>query len=53
LEARQQQVEGRMKRKMLSVKKLFEQGTTRIIISDGRTDHPVTGALAGKGTVIA
>ena len=53
LEAREQQVEGRMKRKMLAVKKLFEQGATRIIISDGRTDHPVTGALAGKGTVIA
>ncbi len=53
LEAREQQVEGRMKRKMLAVKKLFEQGADRIIISDGRTDHPVTGALAGKGTVIA
>ncbi len=53
LEVREQQVEGRMKRKMLAVKKLFEQGATRIIISDGRSDHPVTDALAGKGTVIA
>jgi acetylglutamate/LysW-gamma-L-alpha-aminoadipate kinase len=53
LEAREQQVEGRMKRKMLALKKLFEQGATRIIISDGRSEHPVTGALAGKGTVIA
>ena len=53
LEAREQQVEGRMKRKMLAVKKLFEQGATRIIISDGRGDHPVSDALAGKGTVIA
>jgi len=53
LEAREQQVEGRMKRKMLALRKLFEQGATRIIISDGRTDHPVTDALAGKGTVIA
>ena len=53
LKARENQVEGRMKRKMLAVRKLFEQGATRIIISDGRSDHPVTDALAGKGTVIA
>ena len=53
LEAREQQVEGRMKRKMLAVKKLFEQGATRVIISDGRTDHPVSDALAGRGTVIS
>ena len=53
LESREQQVGGRMKRKMLAVKKLFEQGAGRVIISDGRTDHPVSDALAGKGTVIA
>jgi acetylglutamate/LysW-gamma-L-alpha-aminoadipate kinase len=53
LEAREQQVEGRMKRKMLSLKKLFELGASRVIISDGRSEHPVTDALAGKGTVIA
>jgi acetylglutamate/LysW-gamma-L-alpha-aminoadipate kinase len=41
-----------MKRKMLALKKLFEQGASRVIISDGRTDHPVSDALAGKGTVI-
>jgi acetylglutamate/LysW-gamma-L-alpha-aminoadipate kinase len=52
LEVREQQVEGRMKRKMLALRKLFEQGASRIIISDGRTAHPVTDALAGKGTVI-
>jgi len=53
LEVRENQVEGRMKRKMLAVRKLFEQGATRIIISDGRSDHPIADALAGKGTVIA
>ena len=53
LEARERQVEGRMKRKMLALKKLFEQGATRIIIADGRNEHPVIDALAGKGTVIA
>jgi acetylglutamate/LysW-gamma-L-alpha-aminoadipate kinase len=52
LQAREQQVEGRMKRKMLALKKLFEQGATRIIISDGRSEHPVADALSGKGTVI-
>jgi acetylglutamate/LysW-gamma-L-alpha-aminoadipate kinase len=41
-----------MKRKMLALRKLFEQGASRIIISDGRTAHPVTDALAGKGPVI-
>ena len=53
LESREQQVEGRMKRKMLSLRRLFEHGATRVIIGDGRSEHPVADALAGKGTVIA
>ena len=53
LEAREQQVAGRMKRKMLAVRKLVEAGATRVVIADGRTEHPVADALAGKGTVIA
>jgi acetylglutamate/LysW-gamma-L-alpha-aminoadipate kinase len=53
LESREKQVEGRMKRKMLAVKKLFEHGASRVIICDGRAEHPVADALAGKGTVIA
>jgi len=52
LEAREQQVEGRMKRKMLAVRKLFEHGASKVIIGDGRSEHPVADALAGKGTVI-
>jgi len=52
LEAREQQVEGRMKRKMLAIRKLFEQGATKVIISDGRGAHPIQDALAAKGTVI-
>jgi len=52
LEAREQQVEGRMKRKMLAFRKLFEHGASKVIISDGRSEHPVNDALAGKGTVI-
>jgi acetylglutamate/LysW-gamma-L-alpha-aminoadipate kinase len=53
LESHEQQVEGRIKRKMLSLKRLFEDGATRVIISDGRSEHPVADALAGKGTVIS
>lgn len=52
LEAREQQVDGRMKRKMLAVRKLFEHGASRVVIADGRSEHPVAEALAGKGTVI-
>jgi acetylglutamate/LysW-gamma-L-alpha-aminoadipate kinase len=52
LETREQQVNGRMKRKMLAVRKLFEHGATRVMMADGRSEHPVTDALAGKGTVI-
>jgi len=52
LEAREQQVDGRMKRKMLAVRKLFEHGASRVIIADGRRDHPVADALSAKGTVI-
>ena len=52
LAAREEQVEGRMKRKMLALKNLFESGAGTVIIADGRTEHPVKDALAGKGTVI-
>ena len=52
LEAREQQVQGRMKRKMLAVRKLFEHGASMVVIGDGRSEHPVKDALAGKGTVI-
>ncbi len=52
LAEREAQVEGRMKRKMLALKKLFENGASTVIISDGRTETPVSDALAGKGTVI-
>jgi acetylglutamate/LysW-gamma-L-alpha-aminoadipate kinase len=52
LEAREQQVDGRMKRKMLAVRILFEHGASRVIIADGRSEHPVADALLGKGTVI-
>lgn len=52
LEKREAQVEGRMKRKMLALKKLFESGECTVYISDGRTQNPITDALEGVGTTI-
>jgi len=49
---REEQVDGRMKRKMLALRKLLETGTHQVIISDGRIEHPINHALAGKGTII-
>ena len=42
-----------MKRKILALRKLFENGAAKVIISDGRTENPIKDALAGKGTVIS
>jgi len=52
LEAREAQVEGRMKRKMLALRKLFEAGAASVIIADGRVQHPLRDALDGRGTII-
>lgn len=52
LAAREAQVEGRMKRKMLALCKLFDQGAARVVIADGRTEHPLTDAMNGHGTTI-
>ncbi|PKL82386.1 MAG: acetylglutamate kinase [Ignavibacteriae bacterium HGW-Ignavibacteriae-3] len=52
LEAMEQKVDGRMKRKILALRKLFGAGDTTVILSDGRTENPVIDALNGKGTTI-
>jgi len=52
LEQREANVEGRMKRKMLALKKLFQEGATKVHMSDGRVDHPIQNALNGGGTII-
>ncbi len=52
LERREAQVEGRMKRKILALRKLFEKADTEVIICDGRIENPVDNALNGGGTVI-
>jgi [amino group carrier protein]-L-2-aminoadipate 6-kinase len=52
LETMEQKVDGRMKRKILALRKLFEAGDTTVILSDGRTENPIKDALNGKGTII-
>ncbi|HEX9144727.1 MAG TPA: [LysW]-aminoadipate kinase [Candidatus Binatia bacterium] len=52
LEMRESQVEGRMKRKMLALRRLMDNGAGQVIITDGRVEHPIQDALSGKGTLI-
>ena len=52
LNTREAQVEGRIKRKLLALKRLCSDGKTRVIITDGRGDHPIEDGLNGKGTHI-
>ena len=52
LERREAQVEGRMKRKMLALRRLFEAGAAEVIIGDGRVEHPIRAALDGAGTIV-
>ncbi|MBU1100031.1 MAG: [LysW]-aminoadipate kinase [Bacteroidetes bacterium] len=53
LEQREAQVEGRMKRKILALRKLFAGGDTMVILADGRIDNPIKNALNGGGTTIS
>ena len=53
LRAREASAEGRIKRKLLALTRLCEGGGTRVIIADGRIEHPLAAALDGGGTHIA
>ena len=44
---------GRIKRKLLAIRQLFEQAPTRLTIADGRKPNPYQDALAGRGTIIS
>lgn len=50
--AMEARTEGRIKRKMHALNKLVQGGVEKVIISDGRTEHPVREALDGAGTWI-
>jgi len=52
LHSREAAVEGRIKRKLLALTRLCQGGKTRVIIADGRGEHPVRDALQGSGTHI-
>jgi acetylglutamate/LysW-gamma-L-alpha-aminoadipate kinase len=52
LKDREEQVEGRMKRKLLALRRLFERGACSVVIADGRTENPIKDALSEKGTTI-
>ncbi len=52
LAEREERANGRMKRKLLALRRLTEAASTRVVVADGRSEHPLTDALAGKGTVI-
>ncbi len=44
--------EGRMRKKLLGVKEAFSYGVETVYFGDGRIEKPLTGALAGRGTLI-
>ncbi len=44
--------EGRMKKKVLGASEALSLGVPKIILADGRTEHPLQDALAGRGTQI-
>lgn len=44
--------QGRMKKKVLGAEEALKGGVCRVIIADGRIQHPISNALAGNGTVI-
>ena len=52
VQMREDSASGRMKRKLLAIRQLFDEGFTQVIISDGRTETPYLDAIGGNGTVI-
>lgn len=48
----ERRVRGHMKRKMHAIGRLVKTGRSKVLIADGRTESPISDAMAGKGTVI-
>lgn len=44
--------QGRFKRKLHAILKTLEAGVARVVVGDGRTDHPIADCLAGRGTLV-
>ncbi len=45
--------QGRMKKKLLGVKKAFELGVRKVYFGDGRIKNPIENVLKGNGTIIS
>jgi acetylglutamate/LysW-gamma-L-alpha-aminoadipate kinase len=52
LSAASEAAQGRMKKKVLGAEEALKGGVSRVVIADGRIQHPISNALAGNGTVI-
>lgn len=52
LSAAGEAAQGRMKKKVLGAEEALRSGVRRVIIADGRIQHPISNALRGNGTVI-
>ena len=50
---REESASGRFKRKLHGIAKLLQAAPCRVVVADGRAEHPVSDALDGKGTVIS
>ncbi|HEY0601571.1 MAG TPA: [LysW]-aminoadipate kinase [Herpetosiphonaceae bacterium] len=53
LEAASEWAQGRMKKKLLGAAEALNAGVGRVIIGDGRREHPLQSALDGAGTTIS
>lgn len=53
IDEREAAVTGGMRRKLIGAREALGGGVRRVILADGRGEHPVRAALAGRGTVIA
>jgi len=51
IEAAAEAAQGRMKKKVLGAQEALQNGVNRVIIADGRTQTPISDALADKGTI--
>ncbi len=49
----EQEVSGRMRRKIYALRKLFDGARPTVYLADGRGEHPLQAALEGTGTVIS
>jgi acetylglutamate/LysW-gamma-L-alpha-aminoadipate kinase len=52
LAAASEAAQGRMKKKVLGAEEALRGGVSRVVISDGRIQNPITNALSGNGTII-